>query len=140
MSDRPPMPTYKIEDLGDRLVLSVPSQKRLGSLLVLGLFSLLWLLLGVLYFAFLIMVSSFNLSDELNSTFLIVYICIGYPFIYPLFWQIFGKEEIQITNQFIKIRRVILGFGRSREYPANQMGVFHLSYKVVKRLKVTGCA
>jgi len=122
MSDRSSVPKHKTEDLGDRLVISIPGQKRLGSILVLGFFALLWLLLGLVLLSFLITVSStIDLSEESNGILLIVYIGIGYPFIYPLAWQFFGKEEIQITNQFIKNRRVILGFGGSREFPANQI-------------------
>ena len=115
--DDPPLPRHKTQDLGDTLIISVPSRKKLGFILVLSLGALTWLDLEFL----IIGLFSRFLSRESYLLFLVVWSGVGIFVIYPLAWQLFGKEEIQVANQFIKISKVVLGFKRSKEYPENQV-------------------
>jgi hypothetical protein len=114
---------HKTDDLGDELMISMPSRKRLGFILVLILCNLAWLNLELL----IIFLFPYILSQASNLLFLVVWSGIGILVIYPLAWQLFGKEEIQITAQFIKISKVVLGFKRSKEYAADQIDGLYIT-------------
>ena len=116
-------PKHRTENLGDTLIISMPSRKKLGFILVLGICNLTWILLEFL----IITLFPYILSRESNLLFLIVWSVLGIFVIYPLAWQLFGREEVQITNQFIKISKVVFGFKRSKEYPGNQINDLRLT-------------
>jgi hypothetical protein len=119
-----PLPAkHKTEDLGDKLIISIPSPKKLGLILILSFCNLTWLLLEFL----IIFLFPSILSRGLNLLLLVVWSGIGIVLVYPLAWQLFGKEEIQITDQLIKIDQVVLGLKRSKECPGNQINDLRLT-------------
>lgn len=123
MSASPLMLKHTTEDLDDRLIISIPSRKKWGLILILGFCNLTWLLLELL----IIFLFPSIFSRGLNLLILAVWSGIGILLIYPLAWQLFGKEEIQITDQLIKINHVLFGFKRSKEYPENQINDLRVS-------------
>jgi hypothetical protein len=117
MSASPTIHKHRTKDLGDGLIISVPSRKKLGFILVLGLCAFAWLDLELL----IIFLFPYVFPRESNLLFLVVWSGLGVLVIYSLAWQLIGKEEMLITNQLIKISKVVLGFKRSKEYPAAQI-------------------
>lgn len=112
---------HTTEDLRDALVISMPGRKKPEFIFVLFLGGVVWLLLGCA-----ILLASL-ITSEFDLTLLTGWVGMGILLIYPLVWQLFGREEIRITNQSIRISDVVFGFRRSKEYLANQISRLRLT-------------
>lgn len=119
---KPPAPKHKTEDLGDKLIISMPSRKILPFILVFGIWSLMWLSVEIGLVPVIFTPSEYN---SLGVIFFIIWFImwnlLGVLLIYNLLWQVVGKEEIQITNQSIIISQVTFGYKRSKEYLAEHI-------------------
>lgn len=119
---KPPAPKHRIEDLGDRLIISMPSKKILPFILVFGVWSLMWLAMEIGLIATIFTPTKYNILNV--SLFIIWFVfwnLLGAILLYNLLWQLIGREEIQITNQSITVSQVILGYKRSKEYLAEHI-------------------
>lgn len=109
---QPSSPKYKIVENEDGLVFIIPSLKFLPLLMVLGIWSLMFLVLETI-----ILVTVFSGKIDLSGIIFALFLnVIGLFILYHFLWQLIGKEEIQITNSSIKISQVVLGYKRSKEY------------------------
>jgi len=131
----PPLPKHKTEDLGDKLIISMPSRKILPFILVFGIWSLFWLSMEIGLIAAIFTPSKYNiLSVSLFIIWFIFWNLLGAFLLYNLFWQLIGKEEIRITSQSITISQVILGYKRSKEYLAEHMKEFGIARATMHEL------
>ena len=128
---KPPGPKHTSEDLGDKLLISIPSLKNWFLVFFLGFWLILWVIGEVGILLFLILDTGKNGYDGPPILFLIVWIIfwtIGGGFaIYQLAWQIAGKEVVEVTTQGITISRAVLGLHSSKEYSANYIKELRVS-------------
>ncbi|MCC7187756.1 MAG: hypothetical protein IT312_03365 [Anaerolineales bacterium] len=117
---KPSTPKHKTEDLGDKLVVSIPSRKIFPFIMVFSIWSLIWLGGEISLIAAMFTSSTYNiLSVSIVIVWFIFWTFLGAVLLYNLLWLLIGKEEIQITNQSITISQVVLGYKRSKEYTAD---------------------
>lgn len=109
-----PAPKHKTEDRVDMLVISVPTLKIWPVIFVFGIWSLMWITVAL---GLMFTIS----SDGLDAGFVIPWIILGVFIFYGLLWQLFGREEIQVTNKSITISYIVIGYKRSREYLAEHI-------------------
>jgi hypothetical protein len=112
-----PAPKHKTEDLADMLVISMPTLKIWPLIFVFGAWSLMWIAfeLGII---FELVPEGLDISDVV---FIIIWNILGAFILYGLLWQLFGKEEIQVTNKSITISYIVIGYKRSKEYLAEHI-------------------
>ncbi len=103
MPVKPPAPKHISEDLGDKLIISIPSKKDWLGILVTLFWVVAWSFVEFFIGRFLF--SGKAASDDPSGTpyfFLVPWISIwtigGAFVIYYLLWQLFGIEEIQINT------------------------------------------
>ena len=119
MPVKPLAPRYTIEDLGETLVVSIPSLKMWPFILLFSFWSFWWIGLEVV---FLIALFTAKESSRINALIIIaIWTVAGAFLLYNLFWQVFGKEEIQVTALSIMISHVVLGYKRSKEFLAENI-------------------
>ncbi len=133
MPVKPQESRHVVENLGDRIRITLPSKKNIFQLLWSVAILILWgyMIGSVVYiFSTIITVSQLAMSDPqlsgARSLPLMSLVCllpmflfflgIGVLAVYSLIWQIVGKEVIEINAQMLVITRQILGWKRLREY------------------------
>src|SRR5215211_6433954 len=118
MPVKPSAPKHRTEILGDKLIISMPSLKLWPFLLVFSIWSLFWFGTEVATISAAIL--TFKESNLLDVILFIIWFIfwnvLGILLIYNILWQLFGKEEIKITNQSITISQVVFAYKRSKEY------------------------
>ncbi len=119
------------EDIGNRLFITIPSRKNWFLIPFLGVWLAGW--------AFgEIMVGGIILGGLLGKgfdgppvLFLFVWFIgwtIGGAFaIYAFFWQLIGREEIEVTSYSIVISQVVMMFRRSKEYTSEHIKDLRIS-------------
>jgi phage shock protein PspC (stress-responsive transcriptional regulator) len=129
MPVKPPAPKHKTEDLGNKLIISIPNMKLWFLIIYFG-FCLIFLAFGD-FVVLGILIFNRNGWDKTTIPFLVlvaVFLTIAGGFmIYSLAWQISGKEVIEITTQSITIRKVSLGPSFPKEYSANYIKELRVS-------------
>jgi len=119
---QPPLPRHKAEDLGDRLWFTIPNPKNWFVILWLGF----WAIFGALPLAVLLLSVVQNGKVQLDTPLepalgLTLYLlCNGVVIVLPIYailWQLSGKEIIEASQHSLKIRRLVAGLGRMKEYP-----------------------
>lgn len=112
----PPKERYKIQDDGSTLKICIPSRKNYFTLFFLGFWLIGWAFGEIMVGRELIA----GAGSSGNGLFILAWLglwTIGGGFaLYEFFWQLAGKEMIEISADAIKIQRAILGLGRIREY------------------------
>ena len=112
---KPPVARHTVEDLGDSLKIIIPVYRQWFKILVLCFWFIMWAFGEV-------MVGGVLVSEGVSagSLFLIAWLgfwTLGGTFVlYALFWQLTGKEVIEVSRLSIRVRRQVLGLGRTKEY------------------------
>lgn len=129
MPVKPLGPRYKLEDLGDKLVISMPSIKIWPFILVFIYWSFAWGVAEILLIFVIFGAKELDKFDIFSFVIIILlWTVLGALLIYHLAWQLFGKEEIQVTNQSITISRIVFRYKRSKEYLAEYIKDVGLAY------------
>lgn len=116
MPAKPRAPRYTSEDLGNALLISIPSRKT-WKILFFGIWSAVWISGGI--FAIVSALRETVSVREIGgwgiffSIFWFIFSLLG---IYHFLWQLAGKEEIEIIPDSIQITEVILLLRRSKQY------------------------
>jgi len=128
MPVKPPAPKHTCEDLGDKLIIAIPSPKHWFRIILMGIYTLVLAIAGLSFLGYL------EFGQELDKPpilffiifviFWIVFLCL---MIYQLLWQIVGKEDIEITAQSIKISRVVPVLHSQKEYLASYIKELRVS-------------
>jgi len=130
MPVKPLAPRYTIEDLGDKLVVSMRSLKIWSAIFVFGIWSFCWAGIEIFLIFALVNGKATVKGDRFSfAIFTLLWTGLGAFFIYNLLQQLLGKEEIQVTDQAITISQVVLGYRRSKEYLAEyikDLGLMHV--------------
>ncbi len=129
----------KVNQLGDRIEIIIPSKKRIFSTVFIGFWLIAWLfgmvmVTTVLFGDYL----GLNVNQVNNSTpqqsnaFLIFWLCGwtvgGAIAIYTFLWLIVGKERIVIASDGIAISKEVLFFKRTKKYDLNNCRNLKLSF------------
>src|SRR5689334_20536245 len=101
MPVQPPAPRHTSEEIGGRLIISVPNLRLWPVISILSAWILVWVGLGISIFA------ESNAASVLP--FAVIWVGVGILLVCMLIWHLAGKEEIQITSESITISRVIFG-------------------------------
>lgn len=121
---------YTIEDSSESLKLAFPSRKNwlvivvyASTLIYLAVQSLLWIVNRVTRQTIAI-----SQSDS-SIVFFIMLVFLGFIVVIALelFWQLIGKEVVEISEESIIVRHHILGLGISRQYPADTIACVFVS-------------
>jgi len=134
---QPPKERHEIQDDGSTLKVLIPSRKNYFMLFFLGFWLIGWavgevavggiLIAGIIGFLFK--------SSEITTTgaasasggglFMLAWLgawTVGGGFaLYAFFWQLAGKEIIEVSYDSIKIQRAIFRFGKIKEYLATHI-------------------
>jgi len=121
MPVKPPAPRHTSEDLGNKLIISIPSLKTWFLTIYLGFCIIIWAIFELLIpGAFLFNRNSVDTPPVLFLVFSFILLTVfGLFLIYNFAWQVTGKELIEVTTEFIIIRRVNLGLSSPKEYSSN---------------------
>jgi hypothetical protein len=140
---QPPTEHHSFYEIGSSVKVIIPSRKNYFSLFFLGFWLVGWafgeimvggiFLAGVVGFFFkspeLLRIGGAGLSG--GGLFMLAWLSIwtvgGGFALYTFFWQLAGKEIIEISYDSIKIQRAIFGFGRTKEYLAAYIKDFRVS-------------
>jgi len=110
-----------MEDLGDKLIISIPSPKYWAMMAFLGLWLILWLAADL----FVLWLMIFGGSDAPPAAILLIWWLFwtigGGLALYQFAWQVSGKEVVEVANQSIKLSQVCLGIHPSKEYSASHI-------------------
>jgi len=123
---KPLAPRHYSEDTGSRLVITIPSRKNWLFIPIMGVWLIGWAF-GEIMVGGIIISSIFGLRgfDGPPALFLFIWFTfwtIGGAFIiYAFFWQIVGKEEIEVTSYSVTISQVLTMFRRSKEYASEHI-------------------
>jgi hypothetical protein len=132
---QPPKERHSIQDEGTSLRVTVPSRRNYFTMFFLGFWLAGWAFGEIMVGGILIAGITkllFN-TPELDKfgvagfpwvgLFLLVWLggwTLGGGFaLYNFLWQLAGKENIEISNDSIRIQRAIFGLGRTKEYLTN---------------------
>lgn len=129
---QPPQARHSIEEIGYSLKITIPSRKNLLILLFLGFWLIGWAFGEIIVAGMLLAgaVGYLTNSPEISKAgaaalsggglFMLVWLgmwTVGGGFaLYTFFWQLVGKEQIEVGSDSIKIQRAIFGLGRTQEY------------------------
>lgn len=126
MPVKPPALKHTTDDLGDKLVITIPS----GRSLFAGIVRCLWLAFYVVCEAFFIYILMISLAEQpqppLYFTIMMLAVIVFFAgftaaYAYALFWEFYGKEIVQITKLSLTLNRNILGRSSPREYSAESI-------------------
>src|SRR4030095_14423305 len=128
---KPPAPKHTSENLGDKLMISIPSLKNWFLVFFLGFWLIMWVIGEVGVLLFLILDTSKSVYDGPPIPFLILWIIFwtvggGYA-IYQLAWLVAGKEVVEVTTQGMTISRVVSSIRSSKEYSSNYIKELRVS-------------
>jgi len=122
MPVKPSALRHKTENLVDSIVFSMPSLKIWPFIFVVSIWSLMWLSIEVAIISSIFVPSEWSISGVI---FFVVcfalWSALGVFLIYNILWQLFGKEEIQVTSQSIIISQIVFNYKRSKEYLADHI-------------------
>jgi hypothetical protein len=122
MPVKPPAPKHTCEDLGNELIISIPSLKIWFLIIFMGFWLILWL---VVVGVSLIGTFLFNrIGPDVPSTpvlilLIFIWVLIAGFVIHTIAWQVSGREVVKVTTQSLAIRAVALGRGSQKEYSAS---------------------
>jgi len=121
---KPLAPRHYSEDIGNRLVITIPSRKNWFLILFIGFWIVAWAFAEI-FVGFSMLRSLFRSSSAGPGIFGLVWLTIwtlgGAFAIYTFLWQIAGREEIEITSYSIILSQVVLFFRRSKEYASEHI-------------------
>ena len=116
---KPPAPKHTTQDLGDRLIIMMPSLRSRYLIMLTGWFVLLWLF-AESALGFMLIVGLFQRTDAPTMVLFVAVAAVlagfGAFLIYSLAWHALGQEIIETTPSSIKFTRVVLGLKRQNEY------------------------
>lgn len=131
---KPPKERCKIEESVASLKISIPARKNYFMLFFLGFWLIGWafgevIVSGMLLAGIFGLFARSSLFDGAGAAgfsggglFLLAWLggwTLGGGFaLYAFFWQLAGKEMIEVSYDSIKIRRAIFGYGKTKEYMA----------------------
>jgi hypothetical protein len=121
-----PAPKHTTEDLGDKLVMSIPYSTRWFS----ALSQLLWLVFqaGLVILMVFVLIAIGKEADPISRFFFYLILAgtlfmtagIAFAF-YGFLWHVLGREIVQVSSQSIMINRTMLGQGSPKEYSADSV-------------------
>jgi hypothetical protein len=125
----PPAPRHTLQDLGDRLIISIPSVKQWFLIVFLAVWFLGWAVGEGVVASFLIAGPGFGgaAPDGILILWLAIWTVGGGFAIYQLAWQLTGYEIIEVARQGITVSRVVFRFHTSREYSAEYVKELRVS-------------
>jgi hypothetical protein len=131
---RPPSTRCVFEDTADSLRIIIPSRRHWLRVASLGFQILFWgfgeIIIGWMVLSALNDVLSGTLQEGFcaireaayGSLFMLVLLAVwtvvGAFGFYVLSWQFAGREVIELSDQSLKVRREVMGIGRTKEYMA----------------------
>jgi hypothetical protein len=128
MIEQPAQARYTVENEGSILRLIVPSRKHWFTILFLGIWSVLWLLITLTVLGSMVagIIASARGSSGSGLAFLglglfftvwlLLWIGGGLYAVYLLFWQLIGHEDIEIGPGTLSIVRRVMGFEKPKLY------------------------
>jgi hypothetical protein len=121
---KPPKPIHSITDTRDALLIQIPSPKRFRPI-ALSVSNLFVLIFGTLLILLGIGINRRD-PETVGSTipvflFLTLWIGLGTSRLLPLFWDLFGKQVIEISNTSIKLHQYLFFYKRSAHYSAESV-------------------
>lgn len=123
---KPLAPRHYSEDIGNRLVVTIPSRKNWFLILFMGVWLIFWafgeIMVGGIIVAGLFGYRGFDGPPVLFLFVWFTFWSIGGAFaIYAFFWQLIGREEIEVTSYSIAISQIMAFFRRSKEYASEHI-------------------
>ncbi len=119
-------PHYSVEDFGDKLIITIPSQKQWFAIILVLLWGSFWTIGGAIAVIDALSSRDFGLYF-LVMLWLVVWSLGEALVILSLLWEFTGKDIIEVTTVSITIRHQILGFGSPRKYLATHIGDLRVS-------------
>ena len=118
MIDVAPPPTSgpRMQELGDRLIVYFRPRRSWGTLVFLAVWLLGWTAGG------LFVVSQLPRASPGEAAFLLLWLC-GWVFgecgaVFVVGWQLFGRELLAVTPDYLEVRKEIGPFARTKMYDA----------------------
>jgi hypothetical protein len=105
---------HTIEDNGEMLRITIPALKRRYPILATGL-GLVWVIIFLPLASRSFFDSSYRGESWLPYALLVMFVLVCTSAVVILSWLLFGVEVIKVDPAGIKMRRQILGLGRTRE-------------------------
>ncbi len=127
---KPPVPRHSSKDLGDVLLVSIPSRKYWALILFLAVWLAAWTFSEIRILREVVCGfcgSTLLISEVEFFGFLAVWTLGGLFVLLSLLWQLIGKEEIQVTAESIMVSRVIGFLRTSREYASQYVRGLRIS-------------
>jgi type VI protein secretion system component VasK len=121
MPVQPPAPKHQIEDLGEKLIISIPSSKYWFITAFLGFWLIFWLAGELLILGALILDGTEAPPIAILLIWLVIWTATGGLMVSQFAWQVSGKEVVEVRTQSIKISQVCLGIHPSKEYLASHI-------------------
>ena len=134
---KPFLPRHTTQDLGEQLVIKIPSPKQWFSV-IHRLFAFLVQVGLVILLLFVLLGLPTGNDPLIRLSFILILISVVLTTIWLLFafysflWTAAGVEMIQVTSDSIMINRVILGQGSPKEYLANSIKDLRLVPSVIR--------
>lgn len=136
----PPLPRFSVETLETGTCITIPSRKNWFAIAFLGFWLMGWAfgeiavlgVVGTSIFAALSGKATEASAGFLGvSGFLLIWLAgwtVGGGFaLYTFFWQVAGKEVIEVSNSAITIAQKIFSFSRPKEYESTHIQALRVS-------------
>jgi len=121
---KPIAPRHYSENIGDRLVISIPSRKNWFVIIFTGVWLIFWAF-GEIFVGWIVLQGITSPNFEGPVLFILLWVTawtIGGAFaIYTFFWQLVGREEIEVTPNSITISQIVFAFRRSKAYASEHI-------------------
>ena len=141
---KPVAPRYVVTQQNGTLRITLPSRKKWLTIIPAGLFVVVWAAImmvvaigGLLFLVQLLAHPETLVSELFPLIFFIIWIGLftvgGLIALYTTLWNLAGREVIDVSRQRIRLSRVILGWGRSRDYLAENIRDLRVSPLFIPR-------
>ena len=112
------------EDIGNRLAITIPSRKNWFLIIFVGVWLIFWLF-GEIFVGWVFLQGIMNQNFEGPVLFILIWVTfwtVGGAFtFYVFFWQLVGREEIEITSDSITVSQIVFAFRRSKVYASEHI-------------------
>jgi hypothetical protein len=130
MPEQLALPRYTSENTGSSLKITIPSKKNWFIIIFLGFWLTIWavaevgvvggMILGVIQMLIEGKFLELLIEGLIGGLFMLVWLALwtagGGFALYTWFWNITGKEVIEVTDESIQISHRIFSFGKPKEY------------------------
>ncbi len=112
-----PQSRYTSEELGDRVIVHIPSRKHWLQMVIISL----WLVFWIFGWTGTVTRNIGNRSDLVLLVWLVVWVIGGLAAVGSLLWQLAGEVALEADRYALRVRWQVLGIGWTKAYVASDV-------------------